>query len=138
MSTSHINLTGQALVEHLLEKLAEKDKEIERLTREWDERESTLASLCDAVNTFAREEGTAETHEYLSLSGVRDALSLVIYAQRKKLSVKADEIERLLAENHEMRGLLETAVYAAEMNCPWSCLLPEWFERAAELTREEE
>lgn len=58
--------------------------EIERLTRERDERESTLASLCDCVNTFAREEGTGEASDYSSLSEVRDALSCVVFSLRRK------------------------------------------------------
>ena len=81
------------LADTLSRELAEAKSEIERLTRERDERESTLASLCDCVNTFAREEGASENHQYLSLSGVKEALSLVVYAQRKKLSTKIEEIE---------------------------------------------
>lgn len=46
--------------------------------------ESTLASLCDWINTFAREHGVQEVKDYLDLEDMRRGIDRVVFASRDR------------------------------------------------------
>ena len=54
------------------------------------------------------------------------------YLRNTELSKAQQEIERLLKENHEILGLLETALYAYDENC-W--LTTAWYKRVREILK---
>jgi len=47
-----------------------------------DDAESNLASLCDRLNTWARELGVEETNRYLDLAEMQNLLDRVVFAAK--------------------------------------------------------
>ena len=63
--------------------------EIDRLTNERDDAQLTLASLCDFINTWARECGSAEAPR-CGLDQMRRAIDGVVFALQRRAAKAAE------------------------------------------------